>query len=70
MTNHFLETNEKPSSHSETHLTATKGNGRKEKCCNKKKVHVKHINFHALAPPFRHLPLHPVQIIPAFHSDE
>jgi hypothetical protein len=51
MTNQFLETNEKQRSHSETSLIAVKGNERKEKCCNKKKAHVKHINsMHLLHP--------------------
>jgi hypothetical protein len=70
MTNQFLETNEKQRSHSETSFIALKGNERKEKCCNKKKVHVKHINLHALTPPFRHPPPHPAQIIAVFRSDE
>lgn len=70
MTNQFLETNEKPRSNSETNLIELKGNEREEKCCNKKKVHVKHINLHALTPPFRYSPLRPAQIVEAFRSDE
>lgn len=36
----------------------------------KKKVYAKHINLHAVTPPFRYSPLHPPQTVAVFRSDE